>query len=355
MLKEQYKTFRSQLKRWYQKNARELPWRETKDPYKIWISEVMLQQTTVNAVIPYYQKWIQKYATIQDVAQESEQNLLNAWQGLGYYSRVRNIKKAAEIMIRDYQGKIPQDAEQLKLIPGFGPYTSGAVLSIAFNKRIPIVDANIRRVFMRILAIEDFSTTKYDKPIYALLEALLPRQGMSDFNQALMELGALVCRSREPMCLQCPVKSHCLAYQKGIQEVIPTIKKTNIQDVEASIGVIRCRKKYFIQKRSSKGLLAGLWEFPGGKLEPGESPLKALKRELQEEVSFPVSDYKFLFTVTHFYTRYRVKLNVFQGKTGRLTQDEEGKKWVSLKKLADYPMPSGSAKIVEYLNQHHIE
>ncbi len=331
------------------KKARKLPWRETRDPYKIWISEIMLQQTTVNAVIPYYEKWIQVFPTVRHVAKVSEQKILKLWQGLGYYSRAKNIHKSAKMIVKQYKESIPKNPEELRKLPGFGPYTVGAVLSIAFDMRQPIIDANVRRVIMRVLAREGYADTLQDKAILEFLDKVMPKKNLRSFNQAMMELGALVCRNREPVCSLCPLKTECRAYAKGIQEIIPQIKKKVLKDLEVSVGIIERKGKYFIQKRPSKGLLADFWEFPGGKIEKRELPAQALKREIKEELGVEVEKSKHFMRVRHFYTQYRVKLHVSFCQLKSYPDSDATHKWVSLKNLTKYPMPSGSAKIVDKL------
>jgi A/G-specific adenine glycosylase len=342
-------SFTAKLMNWYRKNARDLPWRRTKDPYKIWISEIMLQQTTVNAVIPFYERWISLFPTIKDVAQSSEPVILKMWQGLGYYQRAKNIHKAAQIICAEYHEQIPQDPVTLRSLPGFGPYTVGAVLSIAFDQRQPIIDANVRRVVMRQLASEGVADVSQDPAILDFLSDVMPQKENYIFNQALMELGALVCRNREPLCLVCPVKSTCLAYEKGIQEIIPTPKKKIIKDIYAVIAVIQKGNKYLIQKRSSKGLLADLWEFPGGKIEKGETPREALKREVKEELAVDLSAAEHFVNLKHFYTQFRVHLNVWKCSIKDNPTLNANLKWVTPTQLSTYPMPSGSAKIVDKL------
>jgi len=309
----------------------------------------MLQQTTVNAVIPYYEKWIKVFPTVQHVARASEQKILKHWQGLGYYSRAKNIYKSAKILVETYAGEIPRDPVEIRKLPGFGPYTVGAVLSIAFDMRQPIIDANVRRVIMRVLAIEGFADTSQDNTILKYLDQVMPARNLRTFNQAMMELGALVCRNREPVCLLCPVKKGCHGYRKGIQEIIPKVKKKVLKDIEAAIGIIEHKGKYFIQKRPSKGLLADLWEFPGGKIEKGEAPAAALKREIKEELGVEVKKIKHFMNVRHFYTQYRVNLYVSFCQLETYPIQDATHKWVSLKNLTKYPMPSGSAKIVDKL------
>ena len=335
--------------RWYNEHHRDLPWRKTSDPYKIWISEIMLQQTTVNAVIPYYERWIKEFPTVHRTAKAPLEKILKLWQGLGYYSRARNIHKSAQVICAEHQGKIPGTKEHLKKLPGFGPYTVGAVLSIAFDQREPIIDANVRRVVMRQLAIQGAADRSHDVKIFKFLDDVMPTCGNNIFNQALMELGALVCRNREPICTICPVRKNCLAYKKNIQEIIPTPKKKIIKKLDVSIGVLRKNNKFYIQKRSSKGLLADLWEFPGGKIEKGETPEDAVHREIMEEVGIKIKSVKPFMNLVHFYTDFKIYLNVFWAEPKDEILLNKERKWVNLKSLLKYPMPSGSAKIVEVL------
>jgi|SRR3989338_7035964 len=346
-------SFNRNLVHWYKKNARRLPWRETRDPYKIWMSEIMLQQTTVNAVIRYYGKWIKIFPTVEALKNAPLQRILKAWQGLGYYQRAKNLHKAAQIICAQYNAEIPRDPEKLRKLPGFGPYTTGAVASIAFDIPHIIIDANVRRVIMRILALEGHADTVRDERIGKFLHEVMPRKNAGTFNQALMELGALICRNREPLCLVCPAKIHCAAYQKGVQEIIPTPKKRIIQDLDVAIGILRRGNKYLIQKRPSKGLLADLWEFPGGKIEKGETPQEALKRGLKEELDIDVTPSRHLMNIRHFYTQFRVKLHVFHCQSKSYPRTHIHRKWLPVNELTEYPMPSGSAKIVVRLQKSH--
>nr|MBP9855063.1 A/G-specific adenine glycosylase [Candidatus Omnitrophota bacterium] len=331
----------SRLNAWYRKNSRPLPWRITTDPYKIWISEVMLQQTTVNAVIPYYERWIQEFPTVKTVGDSSEQKILKMWQGLGYYQRAKNLHKAAKMVCEKFDEKIPDTYDQLRSLPGFGPYTTGAVLSIAYDQRVPIIYANVRRVIMRLLAIEGAADNKNDAVINEYLLEIMPKKNLRTFNQSLMELGALVCKSKEPICNVCPLRKSCLANERGIQEIIPTPKKKVIEELQVSVGVAERLGKYYIQKRSSKGLLADLWEFPGGKIEPGETPLQALKRELKEEVGVETEMETPFMQLKHYYTNFRVSLHVFRCQFKSNPKLKLSQKWVSCKDFKDYPMPSG--------------
>jgi len=306
----------------------------------------MLQQTTVNAVIPYYERWVKVFPDVQSVAKAPIQKILKLWQGLGYYQRAKNIHKSAQLICAQHSGKIPQSVTELKQLSGFGPYTVGAVLSIAFDQREPIIDANVRRVVMRQLSIKGYADTSHDVKILDFLIKNMPEKGNNIFNQSMMELGALVCRNQEPVCSVCPVKLSCRAYQKGIQEIIPTPKKRAVKDVTAVIALIKKHDKYFIQKRPAKGLLADLWEFPGGKVKRGESLSEALSRELKEELGISLISSKHDMSVTHFYTQFRVKLNVFSCQPKSYPRADSTHTWVNLSDFSRYPMPSGSAKIV---------
>jgi A/G-specific adenine glycosylase len=315
----------------------------------------MLQQTTVNTVVPYYRRWVKAFPTVRHVARAPLQKILKFWQGLGYYSRARNIHRSAKIICEAYGGEIPNDPVELRKLPGFGPYTTGAVLSIAFDRRHPIIDANVRRVIMRVLAIEGYANTSQDKKISAFLDEVMPQRDLRTFNQALMEVGGLICRNREPLCLLCPIKKYCKGYEKGIQEIIPTPQKKVIQDIDVAIGILEKEGKYFIQRRPSGGLLADLWEFPGGKIEKGESPSQALRRELKEELNIVVQSDRPVMNVQHYYTQFRVHLHVSMCEAVNYPLLNKDRKWVSLRGLSKYPMPSGSAKIVDQLKNFTLK
>ncbi|HQP10109.1 MAG TPA: A/G-specific adenine glycosylase [Candidatus Omnitrophota bacterium] len=341
--------FAKRLMAWYRAHARDLPWRRTSDPYKVWISEIMLQQTTVNTVIPYYQRWLSEFPTAEHVAKAPLRKVLRLWQGLGYYTRAKNIHKSAKILCASYGGKIPDDPQELKELPGFGPYTVGAVLSIAFDQRQPIIDANVRRVIMRVLALKGPAEGSQDKKILAFLDREMPDKDLRTFNQALMELGALVCRNHNLLCGVCPVKPQCSAYKKGIQEIIPQPKKKIIKDIHAAVGILRRGDKYLVQKRPAGGLLGDLWEFPGGKIEHGELPTTALRRELKEELNVEVKNLRHLMDLKHFYTQFRVHLRVFSCDPLSDVRTHKDRRWLTVGHLRKYPMPSGSARILDRL------
>jgi len=342
------KNFSCDLIRWYTRHKRDLLWRRTHDPYKIWVSEIMLAQTTVATVIGYYERWIKIFPTIRHLAQAPLQKVLKQWQGLGYYNRARNLHKTAKILVKEHKGLIPADPLIIRKLPGFGPYTTGAVLSIAYDMPLAIIDANIRRVVMRLLALEGQANTKQDTQVHEFLLKVLPSRRAGDFNQALMEWGALVCR-KNPQCSLCPMLKHCRAYQQGIQEEIPRLKKKIIKDIQAVIAIIQQGDYYFIQKRPSRGLLADLWEFPGGKIKKGESKKRALMRELKEELGLQLKSARSLFEVKHFYTQFRVNLSVFACSVKSQPKVDANHQWVRYKDFSQYPMPSASSKIIKKL------
>jgi len=312
----------------------------------------MLQQTTVNAVLPHFERWLKVFPSIRELARSPLRKVLKAWEGLGYYARARNLHSAAKLIVDRHGGRIPDEYELLRDLPGFGPYTTAAVLSVAYNKSYPVVDANVRRVFMRIFATRGSADGRHDRAFFDRLNQMIPRTGAGEFNQALMELGALLCRPRNPQCLPCPVRPHCRAFEAGIQEVIPRPKKATVQKIEAVVGVITHDDKVLIQKRPSRGLLAGLWELPGGKVERGEKPEAALAREIREELNARVRKTRFLAEADHSYTRYRVRLRAYRCLLWNEPRLKPGRqRWVRLRDLSAYPFPSGSVKIIRLLKK----
>ncbi|MBD3415314.1 MAG: A/G-specific adenine glycosylase [Candidatus Aminicenantes bacterium] len=342
--------FQRQLLHWYQEHHRKLPWRETRDPYKIWVSEIMLQQTTVQAVLPYYQKWLKRFPDVQTLSQAPLQKVLKAWEGLGYYQRAKNLHRAAKVITDRHQGIIPQDFLSLKALPGFGPYTTAAVLSFAFHKPYPVLDGNIRRVLMRLENIKQKAKPSVDKTLKPFLSSLFAPKNSSVFNQAFIELGALICRPQNPSCLLCPIQRFCLAFHHGTQEIIPLPKKMVTQKVNAVLGIIKHQDCYLIQKRPSQGLMADLWEFPGGKIKSGETLEQALRREIKEELGTNIDHERFLTQVTHSYTRFRVTLTAFACTLEKKPSlNPRTHRWVKPQEFQNFPFPSGSVKVIQYL------
>ncbi len=310
----------------------------------------MLQQTTVQAVVPYYVRWLEAFPDVGSLARAPRRRVLRAWQGLGYYQRAANLHRAARTIVSDHGGKVPRHEAVLRRLPGFGPYTTAAVLSLAYGKPLPVVDANVRRVVMRLLGTSGTADLKRDKDVRAFLDTVFPEDRPGDFNQAMMELGALLCRGRNPQCLACPVRSSCRAAREGIQEIIPKPKKLTIEKLEVVVAVIERNGRFLLQERPAGGLLAGLWEFPGGKVEPGESLAAALRREIREELGAEIANIRRLTTVRHVYTRFQVTLHAFACDL-REAELRPGprRRWLTLGALRGYPLPSGSVKIVDFL------
>lgn len=256
--------FQKDLLHWYLTNKRELPWRKTNDPYHIWISEIMLQQTQVITVIPYYEKFLKKFPTVYHLAEADEQTVLKQWEGLGYYSRARYLHEAAKEVVEHYSGVIPSNKKQLSSLKGIGPYTSGAILSIAFNQPEPAVDGNVMRVLSRILLIDDnIAEVRTRKKFETTVSMIISKEDPSSFNQGLMELGAMVCTPKNPLCLHCPVRDHCRAFQAGVQTELPVKTRAKRQKVEPYIVVIiRKDDEVLIEQRPYQGLLANMWQFP---------------------------------------------------------------------------------------------
>jgi A/G-specific adenine glycosylase len=343
---------RRRLLRWYAAHKRDLPWRRTKDPYRVWVSEIMLQQTTVGAVGPYYEAWLRAYPDLRALARAPLRAVLKSWEGLGYYQRARNMRRTARIILKKHDGRFPEDPAVLAGLPGFGPYTTAAVASLSFGKPIPVIDANVRRVMMRLLGLHGPSGANPDAEISRILQKSISRRSPENFNQAMMEWGALVCRPKNPLCLRCPGQGECRAFARGEQEVIPAPKAFRAKKITAVVAVIRKGDRVLIQKRPEEGLLAGLWEFPGGKVERGESLPVALRRELREELGLEIKTARPLITVRHSYTQYRVTLHAFDVTTAArsvVSTRPLPYRWVPLKFLDRYPFPSGSLKIIRAL------
>lgn len=255
--------FRQELVEWFQREQRDLPWRHTKDPYKIWVSEVMLQQTRVDTVIPYYYRFLDKYPTIESLANANEAELLKTWEGLGYYSRARNLQAGVKEVVEKYAGTVPNNRHDLQKLKGVGPYTAGAILSIAYNLPEHAVDGNVMRVLSRVLHItEDIALPKTRKIFEEAVEELIHPDFPGDFNQAIMDLGAMICTPVSPKCLLCPVRDYCIAFMEGDTEQLPKkSKKTKVKQEYYDVFVIVCEGKILIEQRPSEGLLANMWQF----------------------------------------------------------------------------------------------
>jgi A/G-specific adenine glycosylase len=354
--------FVSALLSWYDGNGRDLPWRDHPEAYAILVSEIMLQQTTVPAVIPYFKRWMENYSTVEDLAKADLEEVLLQWEGLGYYSRARNLHAAARKIVSEHRGAIPDDPVTLKELPGIGDYTAAAIASIAFGIRAPALDANNLRVWSRLLASSD------KKRIARVFARVLSPDRPGDFNQALMDLGSSVCTAKNPDCLVCPLILWCRAYRKGKVSEYPEKKtRPDTTHIEAAIGIVVRDGKILVQRRPDTGLMAGLWEFPGGKIgkpsgggktgrgrggeTTSEAPEEAVVREVREETGLRVQVCEKLGVFNHAYTRFRVKLHVFICKRKAGTVHNVSAKWVTLEELEGLAMPSVNRKIVRKLEE----
>lgn len=355
-LEEQFQSaLTKKLIEWYNKNKRDLPWRRTSDAYKIWIAEVMLQQTQVDQVLPYYENFIEKFPDLISLASAPLSEVLKVWEGLGYYARARNLHSAAEIIVKEYSGIMPTSHDELIKIPGIGPYTAAAVASIAFNENYPVVDGNVLRVLSRVLKIEEYPRKDGIKSKFVqAAKALLPEGQAGDFNQSMMELGALICTPQKPQCTICPINFFCKAYQTLEDPSILPIKSPpkHKPHFHVVVGIIWNRGKILIDQRPKKGLLGGLWEFPGGKQEPGETLEECLVREIREEMKIKIRVQGPFLTVQHAYSHFKITLHSFQCQY--LSGEPEPKKaidwrWVAPKELNEYAFPKANKKILDAL------
>ncbi len=351
---EQANRIRRDLLAWYQAEARDLPWRRTQDPYRVWLSEIILQQTRVDQGTPYYERFVAAFPTVEDLAAASEDQVLKLWEGLGYYTRARNLHAAAKIVAGQHGGTFPEKAELLQLLPGVGRYTAGAIGSIAFGERVPVVDGNVKRVLSRLFDVEkSIDDTETEKALWAMAGKLVPRDAPGDFNQAMMELGARVCTPKKPACDACPVSACCIARADGTQLERPVRRaKKAVPHKEIVVAVIEEDGRYLIGRRPPEGMLGGLWEFPGGKVEPKETHQQALVRECKEELGVTVKAGGMLACVKHAYTHLRVTLNVYRcaiekGTIKAKTHTEL--RWVPRSEFDEYAFPKGNHKFLDLI------
>ncbi len=342
------------LLRWFAEHGRDLPWRKTKDPYAIWVSEIMLQQTRVSTVVPYYERFLKRFPTVESLARARLDTILKLWEGLGYYSRARNLHLAAGGIIERFDGRFPRTAAELLTLPGIGRYTAGAIASNAFDERAPIVDGNIERVLCRVFRIHgNPKDSVVQKMLWSIAGDLVPAKNPGLFNQALMEIGAEVCTPRNPQCGDCPLSRVCQAKRHGEQLSLPTrIPKKPLPIHTVVVGVIYKAGRILIDKRKPEGLLGGLWEFPGGKRESGESLEAALLREVQEELAIRIRVERPLTVVDHTYSHFRVRIHAFEcswisGEPRCITCADF--KWVRPGDLGRYAFPAANNKIIKVL------
>ena len=348
------KSFNNTLINWYDSENEALPWRNSSNPYYIWVSEIMLQQTQVNTVIPFYKSWIKQFPTLHDVANSSDEKIFKSWEGLGYYSRALNFRSACIDIINNYDGQIPDSKEKLLLLKGIGDYTASAIASIAFNRPKPAIDGNVKRIMSRLFALPDFKKTSLEKINFFLIKNIGDKPG--DFNQALMDLGRKICKPRNPKCKKCPISIFCLSFKNKETHIFPInnkIKKV-IPHYNIGVGVIWNNNKILITKRKKNQLLGGLWEFPGGKIENHESIENCIIREIKEELDICIQVKNFIIKVKHQYSHFKITLHAYHcqyisGNIKCLEVDDWA--WIKPDSFSDYPFPKANHYIFpEILN-----
>ena len=345
------KSFQDDLIGWFVSEQRELPWRKDQDPYKVWVSEIMLQQTRVDTVIPYFNRFLENFPTIEALAAADEEKVLKAWEGLGYYSRVRNLQSAVKEVKERYGCRVPDSPEEISALKGVGPYTAGAILSIAYGKPEPAVDGNVMRVLSRILLIwEDIARPASRKIFEAGVRELISHENPSYFNQALMELGALICTPTSPSCLLCPVREHCEAYHEGVQNELPVkTKKKKQKNVQLAAGVFRDGEgRILIRKRPGTGLLANLWEFPTVELSLDfQRQRDQLAEHFEENYGLSPKIGDSIGEIDHVFSHLVWNIQVFSGQfTGEISETPQ-LKLVTEKEIQEFAFPVPYQKMLK--------
>jgi A/G-specific adenine glycosylase len=352
---QRLQTVRRKLSAWYGRHRRELPWRRTTDPYAVWVSEGMLQQTQVATVRPYWARFLRRFPDAAALAAAEPDEVLKLWEGLGYYTRARNLHRAAREVVRRHGGRLPGSVAALRRLPGVGRYTAAAIASIAFGAQEPVLDGNVVRVLARVFrVVGDPRSAAAQRRLLRLAQRLLPRGGAGRFNQALMDFGATVCAPRRPRCARCVLRACCRAAARGEQDRLPQrAPRRPLPHHTVVAAVIRKRGRVLIDRRRPQGLLGGLWELPGGKVEPGESLADALRREVREEVGVEVAVGDELVTVRHAYTHFRITLHAFlcrplRGRARAI--DCAAVRWVRPGELRDYAFPRANQRVLDALD-----
>ncbi|MCA0173548.1 A/G-specific adenine glycosylase [Bacillus sp. RAR_GA_16] len=343
--------FQEDLISWFKKEQRILPWRENKDPYRVWVSEIMLQQTRVDTVIPYFERFMNLFPSVKALAEAEEADVLKAWEGLGYYSRARNLQSAVREVAESYNGIVPNHPKEISSLKGVGPYTAGAILSIAYGIPEPAVDGNVMRVLSRIIGIwEDIAKPSARKTFEEVTRRIISNDDPSSFNQGMMELGAIICTPRSPSCLLCPVQEHCRAFAEGSQEELP-IKSKKKAPRPVPIAVVALEDKtgkFLIRQRPETGLLASLWEFPNVELSDGGLKEEQIKKHLRDEYEINVEIEKELASFNHIFSHLKWQLTVYKGSYhGEM--DSKHFQMVDKNELRNFAFPVAHQKITQLI------
>jgi A/G-specific adenine glycosylase len=325
------------LLKWYYRHGRTLPWRDHPDPYAVWVSEIMAQQTRVETVIPYFEKWMKLFPDIQSLANAPEREVLNAWEGLGYYSRARNLHKAAKIVSEKFNGELPRNLDDLRSLPGIGRYTVGALASLSFGMDEPALDGNLRRVFSRLYDVTAFADSPAgEKILWELAAQNLPKGKAGDYNQALMDLGATICIPKNPRCLTCPLLKICQAREHGTQAARPVLKpKKKVPHYTHAAAVVVKRGRVLLAQRPAAGLLGGMWEFPNARVK--DNPTRELTAVVSATYNLRLKKKDALGIIQHAYTHFKVTVHAFRCEAVSIPKGEN-LKWVKIAELGDYPM-----------------
>jgi len=338
--------FQEKLLHWYKENKRRLPWRETSDPYNIWLSEIMLQQTQVSTVIDYYLEFISKFNAFEALSKANEEEILKLWEGLGYYSRARRLIPCAQKVVHEFNGAFPKTYKEALTLPGIGPYTAGAILSIAYNQKVAAVDGNVKRVYARLEGLRmDISAYNSKKKMKTIVEETLP-DNCRDFNQALMELGALICTPKNPKCEICPIKDNCVAFKDNLQGELPIkLKKIKKKSKEIYVFMIKHKGHVLLIKRPNKGLLGGLWGFPIESKVKTPDLKNHFKTLLKEKYTLDLIDFKFIQKKKHVFTHLTWHMHHYEITVSEENFVEKGR-WLKTTELEDYAMPTAFKKLI---------
>jgi A/G-specific adenine glycosylase len=341
---------------WYRREGRDLPWRRTRDPYKIWVSEVMLQQTQVETVIPYYRRFLAAFPDVKALAEAPQAAVLKRWEGLGYYARARNLHRAMGEVLARHGGRVPAEWDPFRALPGVGDYIAAAVLSIAFGRPFAVVDGNVKRVLARLLCIDlPVNVPKHHIEYQRRAERLLDRSAPSDFNQALMEIGALVCRPAKPRCRRCPLKDACCALAARRVDLLPRRQpRPKVPLRQLAIAVIGRRGKLLLTQRPPEGLLGGLWEFPNTIRAAGESPEAACRRLAREQLGLEIVPQTRITRVRHAYTHFKIQAEALlcAGPQGRVRlSGPKAFRWVLPNEIHRFALPKATHKLLPALGR----
>ncbi|RWZ51310.1 A/G-specific adenine glycosylase [Halobacillus fulvus] len=344
--------FEERLIQWFKEEQRILPWRENQDPYRVWVSEIMLQQTRVDTVIPYFNHFMTKFPDVRSLADADEQEVLKAWEGLGYYSRARNLQNAVREVVEEYGGIVPNDPKQLGELKGIGPYTKGAILSIAYDTPEPAVDGNVMRVLSRILHVEDDIAKPKTRTLFeGLVRGIISQEDPSSFNQGLMELGAMICTPKTPSCMLCPVQEQCRAFEQGVEAELPvkSSKKKQKRIPYLLLLVENEQGEILIEQRPSEGLLASLWQYPMVPLEDLDK--EAAKHWFYGEYGLEVEWTESVDQIKHVFSHLIWEMEVLKAKVKKGELDHERARFVHPSQLDDYPFPVSHQKARPHISQ----